>query len=357
MAIVKGKIDSLKRIRAELNQEGITRFNSLGDLQSFLKSYETERESILNHAADELESEIVVLQEDSMKYEALYNDLKIVEQQNLIAKIEALSNKHQELQSTNQSGIQMVFNTIQQKLVQFKKVRLERNFENIIQKRTSTVYQQLTLTNKKLYKYTSFKEQVIQERTASKTKKLDTTKEVVDRLYPLIAGAIGENLVEKEIGKLSDEYILFNDYSLQFDTPIINKKTNDKIFSIQIDHLVLSKAGIFLIETKNWSKNSVENLDFRSPIDQIKRTSYALFVLLNRNTSDSTLSLSKHHWGAKKIPIRNVIVMINNKPKEEFKFVAVKALDELNDYITYFDPVFDEEDVQEIAVYLDGIRN
>ena len=33
----------------------------------------------------------------------------------------------------------------------------------------------------------------------------------------------------------------------------IDKTEKDRIFSIQIDHLLLSNSGIFIIETKNWS--------------------------------------------------------------------------------------------------------
>ena len=58
-------------------------------------------------------------------------------------------------------------------------------------------------------------------------------------------------------------------------------RENHKIFSVQIDHLLICQSGVFLLETKNWSKRSIKNLDLRSPVEQILRTSYALFVLLN----------------------------------------------------------------------------
>lgn len=181
--------------------------------------------------------------------------------------------------------------------------------------------------------------------------RLSKTRDLVTEINPLIAGAIGESKVQKEIEKLPDNYILINDLSLKFDTPIYNRKTKDKIFSIQVDHLLVSNAGLFILETKNWSKQSVENLDFRSPVKQIQRTSYALFVVLN-GTDNAELGLNQHHWGKKQVPIRNVIVMINEKPDESFKFVKVKGLWELNRYITYFDPIFDDAEVERIADYL-----
>ena len=50
----------------------------------------------------------------------------------------------------------------------------------------------------------------------SKIRELTYTKEVVDGLYTLIAGAIGENSVVKALQQLSDDCYLFNDFSLNF---------------------------------------------------------------------------------------------------------------------------------------------
>jgi len=72
-------------------------------------------------------------------------------------------------------------------------------------------------------------------------------------------------------------------------------------------------------------------------------------VLLN---SESNTSLTRHHWGSKKIPIRNIIIMTNEKPKEEFKHVKILSLNELNGYIKYFDEFFSESEVENIFNYL-----
>lgn len=163
----------------------------------------------------------------------------------------------------------------------------------------------------------------------------------------LISGAIGENLVVKEISKLSDDYALINDFNLSFSRPIFYKKQNQRIYSVQIDHLLISKAGIFVIETKNWSKSSVYTISLRSPIEQIERSNFALYVYISEN-----ISLSEHHWGEQRVPIRNLIVMINNKPRGQFKYVSVKLLRELNDYIKYFEPVLTDKQFNRIVTEL-----
>lgn len=115
---------------------------------------------------------------------------------------------------------------------------------------------------------------------------------------------------------------------------------------MQLDHILIGPSGIFLIETKNWSKNSVSNHNLRSPIDQIKRANYALFYLLN---NEFDLNLNNHHWGTKKIPAKNLIVLINERPREEFQYVKVLNLQELLRYINYFKPILSKFEPQRIA--------
>ena len=138
---------------------------------------------------------------------------------------------------------------------------------------------------------------------------------------------------------------MINDFSLKLDTPIRYKKDNSWIQTIQIDHLLISKAGIFILETKNWSKRSIESKKLWSPVEQINRTSHAMFVLMARKN----IKLNTHFWGEnKQIPIRSIVVMVNEKPKEHFKYVKIKTVKELNGYIQYFDSIFDEREVNKI---------
>ena len=60
--------------------------------------------------------------------------------------------------------------------------------------------------------------------------------------YPLIRGKMGELWVRKALSKLpKKEYYILNDIMLE-----------DKYGTHQIDHIVLSNKGIFVIETKNY---------------------------------------------------------------------------------------------------------
>jgi hypothetical protein len=178
---------------------------------------------------------------------------------------------------------------------------------------------------------------------------LERKKAIIDELNSYIYGALGEQKVVKTLESLSDEYFLINDFAVSFSPAIYNRKENDYIKSVQIDHILVGPSGVFLIETKNWSEKSLENLSLHSPVEQIKRTSFVLFNLLNNENSNYHLRLDRHHWGDKKIPIKNLIVLTNIKPKEEFQFVKILTVYELVSYVNYFKPIFSYTETKRIA--------
>ncbi|MEW8375967.1 MAG: nuclease-related domain-containing protein [Candidatus Thiodiazotropha sp.] len=353
MTIVVGQIEPLKKLKEILNSNGITRFNSIGSINNFIKNYDSERNEIPSVVENALDEEIKELQSALINRQQIYDDLRgdiINETNNKIKKLAEASK--QAIENSNKSLFGKIFNYLKIKRLRNKISCLEKNSEKTLNKKTHAAEQEVIKTKNRLDYYAEYKKNIISERCDISYKEIDSTKEVIDGLYTQIAGAIGENTVVNELQKLSDDYYLINDFTIEFNPPIYNKKTHDRIFSIQIDHLLISQSGVFLLETKNWSKQSLKNLDLRSPVEQILRTSYALFVLLNSESTFNNISLARHHWGSKKIPIRNIIVMINEKPKEEFKHVKVLSLKELNRYIKYFDQIFNQDEVESIFDYL-----
>lgn len=165
----------------------------------------------------------------------------------------------------------------------------------------------------------------------------------------LILGAIGEQRVVDELKKLPDTYTVINNFQLRLDKPIYNKRENQRIFSAQADHLVVGPSGVFLIETKNWSNETLRASSGFSPFDQIKRTSFALYCYINPKQKNSffySLFKSSPH---KKVPLRSILVMVGVNVKEKDKFIKVLNLERLNGYITYFPKVFEKEDVSTIV--------
>ena len=66
---------------------------------------------------------------------------------------------------------------------------------------------------------------------------------LMDVYYKKVIGMAGEFWVKRELKKLSDEYLVINDIMI---------KTKDGI-THQINHVVISKYGIFVIETKQYN--------------------------------------------------------------------------------------------------------
>jgi hypothetical protein len=349
MAKIYGQIESLKKLRIELRSHGINRFNSIKEINDFLCNFKKEQEETINNQREILQDEINNLNLRITENQAKCEILKRRTITEIEVKLDTIKHRIDLLSDkVNRSFIHRLFYYFslrrQKKLQEYYST----NSHVIVIEALKVTQKIINKDENDLKQLIASSELIISERSAPEIQKLNDAKKTIESLHPLIAGAIGENLVVKEIEKLPNDFILINDYNLRFYPPIYNRKNKDKIFSIQIDHLLISKSGIYILETKNWSKKSVESLDLRSPVDQINRTNYALFTLIN----NADIRLNEHHWGDKQIPIKSIIVMINEKPKEDFKFVKVKSLKELNTYLTYFEPLFSEKEVDRIAEFL-----
>jgi len=351
MAIVIGQIESLKTLRDELNKRNISRFNSIGEINKFNKEYANEKRYILNYHENRIDKEIDNLSAGIHENEEKLKLKKEDEEAQLNSRLEEYSKRKSVLEQRRDTFLRKVLVYFKLRKLKRKIKYLEDNFDQIIYDSIRDIRKEIYDNTRRLEYLSDNKQKVLLERSRHEIAEIEYAKKSIDELGPIIAGAIGENLVEKEIGKLSDDYTLINDYRKEFNPPIYNKKTDDRIYTIQLDHLVISRSGIFILETKNWSKKSIDSLDLRSPVDQIIRTSYALFRLVN-----SRVQLDFHHWGTKQIPIRNIIVMIHAKPKSNFKYVKIKLLSELNNYLEYFDPEFSRSEVDSIVNYLVGRR-
>jgi len=206
--------------------------------------------------------------------------------------------------------------------------------------------------NQKLEYLESNINEIVKERSSLKSQDLYRAKELIETNNSLLLGAIGEQKAVDELKKLPDSYTIINDFSLEIDPPLVDMNSGSNIHSIQADHLVIGPTGIFLIETKNWSKNSIEKTYSFSPIDQIQRTNYALFCFLNYHVNSGQLDSFRNNWGSAKISPRNIILMIHSKPNEEFQYVKVLTINEVRRYITNSKIIFNEEQTFQLVEFI-----
>lgn len=356
MIKVYGKIQTLKNIRTTLSGRGLFEFNSIGEINAFLLNYDSQVRRAKEEVAVQVASEQEKLEANKVNLEQELTHTRDRVLENLLSETANLQRRIDDLEQKESSyTFLLIVHKFTSTILRFRQRRIESSCEDRIKKATAQLSLDQERNHTILLDYINDKAGIVERRTAPKLRELNYTKGVLEEINPLIAGAIGETMVEEEVKNLSVNGVLLNDFSVKFNPPIYNKKERDRIYSIQIDHLLVTSAGVFLLETKNWSKESIARLDLRSPIDQIRRFSYAVFVLVNK-TNHKTLGVKAHHWGKREIPIRSVIVMIGHKPKEIFQYVTVKTLNELNSYIEVFDPIFDDEEVNNIASYLQGLQ-
>ena len=348
MCKVYNQIGSLTTIKSHLRSNNVNDFNSLNELLNFQKNYSINRQQIISNHSILIESEKTTLKEEIEQLEKVIETNKNEFTQKLKSELEQLKELLETLILPQSNILKKIINFFKSYEAKRKIREIELNFDSIVA--NSVKYSSNLLLNKNSrYNYilSDFSD-VVNQSSLSQLCELEKKKTVIDKVNNSIYGAIGEHKVLKDLENLSDDYILINDFVCTFYPPIYNRQENDYIKSIQIDHILISPSGIFLIETKNWSEHSLNNLSLRSPVEQVKRTSFAIFRML----ADKTSLLDQHHWGDRKIPIRNLIVLINQKPNEEFQYVKILTLKELRNYVEYFKHSFSTKETQMIAEYL-----
>jgi hypothetical protein len=351
MCNVYRSVGSLTTIKSHLQRNNVTGLTSLNELIAFQKNYSTSRQQIISEHELSITQEKNDLNSEISQLDQLIKVKKTAIEEDLRKEIEELKQQLHCLSTSSKNIIRSLINYFKKHLLKRKIRNSELNFDSKISFELGQSINTLTEKNNRYHFITSHFNDAVQESSRDSLWELERKKKVIDEINNSIYGAIGEQKVVKELENLSNDYFLINDFCLSFSSPIYNRQENDHIRSIQIDHLLVSPFGVFLIETKNWSDQSLNNLSLRSPVQQIKRTNFALYKLLSGEIP-GLLNLNQHHWGERKIPIKNLIVLTNHKPNEEFQYVKIVTLSELLSYIKYFKPSFSSTETQVIANYL-----
>jgi hypothetical protein len=358
MCKVYNSIGSLTSLMSHLLQHNIDEFKSLQDILDFQNSYPAYRQQIILDHQNLIEQEKNNLQSDLLQLETTIEEKKIHMENELTLEINKLKERLTILATSTPTNFIHRFTKLLKEWYYKKVIRHDQiNFDSKIAKSLKKITDIKQEKNNRYQFIISHFDDAVNQSCAQSLTELERKKRTIEEVNSFIYGALGEQKVVKELENLSDDYFLINDFSISFSTPVYNRQENDYIKSIQIDHILVSSSGIFIIETKNWSEKSLDNLSLRSPVQQIRRTSFVLFKMLNDKITNYNLHLDKHHWGIKKIPMRNLIVLINSKPREEFQYVKVLTLNELLGYVKYFKPIFSNIEAQRITDYLININN
>ena len=339
MAKLYGKIGSLTHLLTILNNNRIYGFETLNDIRSFRNNYKNSLEEIRKRCEDVLQKEIINLKSSCEKLKEEIGSEEQTEEGSLRGNLRELLNQENEKDPKEFAEYIGYF---------FKRIRTlwkKMCLENRINKKSKSLLRiQDDINDKK-----DNPDKWIERYASNDINKVEKTLAVFKENRHLFYGAEGEEKVASELSKLPDTYTVINDYYLNFAPPIYNRENDDRIYSVQIDHIVLGPTGIYLIETKNWSKSSTENTNLFSPIKQLQRHNYAMFVLLNQAVKRGEMGHLSNHWGNKKISPKNIICMTGHKPQQEFQYVKILSLGELIRYISYRNQVYSEDEVEDLT--------
>ena len=331
----------------ELERAGIGAFRTMDDIRSFHNHCKNSFNRIREKYGEIVRQEVVDLEskheELSMKL-----DRKIKERATL------LQNELEELKgilagNEKRNTLMRFFFFFRKKRLTGRKKVLENSFEKELRKPFRKGFEKIRNVKSEIEDRKNNAEKWIERYSAGDVEKLQKIFSVFRKHKYLFYGAEGEERVTWALSALPDTYTVINDYRLEFSPPVYDRKNEDRIYSIQIDHVVVGPTGLYLVETKNWSKASMKSEELFSPIKQLKRSNFAIFVLLNRAVERGSLDNFSNHWGDKKISPKNILCLIHHKPDQEFQYVKMLSENQIAHYVGNQRQAFSQKEVKSLA--------
>lgn len=338
MARIYREIDTLKRLLVNLKRAG------LGDFKSI--------EEILQHQSLCLAE----VKKTQMKVAEEYNQALLNQSRYCIDLTNEYEEKYQKIKLEQEERISLLvqrltqvrtLSPIQKTWIKLHLVTLKHYFRFSINRQLRGLTRSIARETKKLEQAKTSKASIIHQNTKEISKEFYLGLEAITQNESLLTGAIGEQKALDELSKLSNDYIVINDFNHTLSKPIYNRRTRQRIFSIQADHIVIGPTGVFLIETKNWSSGTANQQVQFSPIEQIKRTNFALFCLLNPRRKFSWL-LSLVRKTPPKISIKSILLMTNHSTSLRDTYVRVLGLQEITSYINQSQRSLETDDIESI---------
>ena len=347
MAKIYRQVGSLTQLIHELEREGLGAFRTMDDIRSFRNNCKSSLNRIREKYGEIVRQEVVDL-------ESKYKKLSLKLAQKITERETLLQNELEELKEILAGNeernllMRLIFFFWKKILTKRKKI-LENSFEEELRKPFRKEFEKIRNVRFEIEDRKNHAEKWIERYSASDVEKLKRILWVFRKHKYLFYGAEGEARVTRALSELPDTYIVINDYRLEFSSPVYDKNNDDRIYSIQIDHVVVGPTGLYLVETKNWSRDSVENTELFSPIKQLERNNFAIFVLLNQAVKRGDIHNFSNHWGNIQISPKNILCLMNHKPNQEFQYVKTLYENQIASYVKNQRQAFSEKEVTSLA--------
>jgi hypothetical protein len=358
MSIIINPIGSFSFLKEKLQQNNIHDFASIQEVMDFLNTYsQTRRKILLEHEkliSEErafLEQKIIQLDNEVTSWRAEAEGILNFELDAFKAKLE---------KNSSDTSDPLFFRLIQwiNQWWYNRKISIKnQSYESTVEAAIKPIADLRREAFDRIQFITIRFDQAVEQSALPIIGEMDWKKRVLDEYSSFVYGAIGEQKVLDELEKLPDSFYVINDFSVSFRPGIFNHREKDLIQSIQVDHLLIGPAGVFILETKNWSRQSISGSALRSPVEQIRRFNYAIFRLTRRSQLTRKIKRRWYSLRKRKVPILNVVVMTNSNPFSDAQYVRMLTLDQLIGYIRSFDPVFTGKETRKIAKYFIELSN
>ena len=163
-------------------------------------------------------------------------------------------------------------------------------------------------------------------------------KDILDRLTreyrSELKGYYGELLVLDTLKKLSDDYYVISDVPI---TREFGHKFDGKMLkSARVDHVVVSRKGVYCIETKNWNMKWKSD-DRPTPGEQARRASYLLYRYL------------KYTCNIPRVRVMSIVLYTNSTIKGKEDFVRFLQYEDFPAYLEARQDTLSDEEVKQVV--------
>ena len=311
-----GESGSESHIKSRLMKKGLRGFESLSDIQHFKKHFK----GILKTSTDEERKRLTsIIETLRSNEEAIIKDIEK-------RKIELLTSLVKEKQELLEGEL----SSKDQKRVK----KIDKLLEKKIDKPFKKEKKQVKRTEKEI----TTREKKLEKSVEKSVKDLHKAHEIIKSNTAFVVGAVGETAAIKELRKLPEEYYIFNEAKLNFYRAIRWKKYGEYVKSCKIDHVVVGLSGVFLIETKNWSAQTLANARF-TPHKQIERAGYIFFIHM----------VNKFR---RRFPTYQIVATYRKLPDLPYRYVDQMTIREVVNYILQKRKVLDTAEIQKIVEWL-----
>ena len=311
-----GESGSETFLKTRLMKKGLEGFESFKDIQQFKRNFKT----ILKTSTDE----------ERQKLQAIIETLRSNEE----ALISDLNKRKQKLQTSLIKEKQGLLEGEQTSESQKRVRKIDKVLEKKIDKPFKKEKRQVKRTEKEIAK----REKKIEKSVEKSVKGLHKAHNIIQSNSAFVYGAIGETAAIKELRKLPKEYYILNEAKLSFYRAIRWKKYGTYVKSCKIDHVVVGPPGIFLIETKNWSAQTLASAKF-TPHRQIERAGYIFFIHMVNKFK-------------RRFPTYQIVATYRKLPELSIRYVNQMTIREIVNFILQKGDKLTTSEVQKIVEWL-----